>query len=306
MNDILDLEKISSGEVLFDFHDVDLSSVINDSVNEMSPFAITHNNTLGVQLPDNPLMVRVDESRTRQVLANLISNACKYSDAESEVQIRAERLGDRAIVFIQNTGPGVPENFRPRIFQAFSQADGSDTRAKGGTGLGLNITRQIIKRQGGPIGFESIPNGVTVFWFTCPIADAESAQAPTQPNAHLGERDTKLRVLHVEVDRDFAEVIRTGLDSVADVTNVNNLAQARQVIGREELDVVILDWSLPDGDARSLLEDITRLHPAAKIISLSADNNREPDPRVGINLIKSRSGISSVVSSITANTARAS
>jgi DNA-binding response OmpR family regulator len=96
------------------------------------------------------------------------------------------------------------------------------------------------------------------------------------------------------------------LDSVAEVTNVTNLAQARKLIGQDELDVVILDWSLPDGDARSLLEDITRLHPAAKIISLSADNNREPDPRVGINLVKSRSGISSVVNSITGTTARAS
>ena len=306
VNDILDLEKISSGEVQFDFHDVDLNKVINDSVNEMSPFAITHNNTLGVQLPDKPLTVRVDESRTRQVLANLISNACKYSDAESGVQIRAERLGDRAIVFIQNTGPGVPENFRPRIFQAFSQADGSDTRAKGGTGLGLNITRQIIKRQGGTIGFESIPKGVTVFWFTCPIAEAETVQSPAAPDAEVGERDTKLRVLHIEDDIDFAEVIRTGLDSVAEVTNVTNLAQAQKLIGQEELDVVILDWSLPDGDARSLLEDIIRLHPEAKIISLSADNNREPDPRVGINLVKSRSGISSVVNSITGTTARAS
>ena len=306
VNDILDLEKISSGEVMFDFHDADLNSVIRDSMNEMSPFATTHNNTLGVQLPDAPLMVRVDESRTRQVLANLISNACKYSDAKSEVQIRAEQLGDRAIVFIQNTGPGVPENFRPRIFQAFSQADGSDTRAKGGTGLGLNITRQIIKRQGGTIGFESIPNGVTVFWFTCPIAEAETIQAPALPDAEIGERHAKLRVLHIEDDLDFAEVIRTGLDSVADVTNVTNLAQARQLIGQDELDVVILDWSLPDGDARTLLGDITRLHPTAKIISLSADNNREPDPRVGINLIKSRSGISSVVNSITGATARAS
>ena len=131
-------------------------------------------------------------------------------------------------------------------------------------------------------------------------------QSPAAPDAEVGERDTKLRVLHIEDDIDFAEVIRTGLDSVAEVTNVTNLAQAQKLIGQEELDVVILDWSLPDGDARSLLEDIIRLHPEAKIISLSADNNREPDPRVGINLVKSRSGISSVVNSITGTTARAS
>jgi len=77
-----------------------------------------------------------------QVLANLISNACKYSSEGTAVTIKAESIGEMAIVYVQNFGPGVPENFKNRIFQAFSQADGSDTRAKGGTGLGLNITRQ--------------------------------------------------------------------------------------------------------------------------------------------------------------------
>lgn len=82
------------------------------------------------------------------------------------------------IVYIQNEGPGIPEHFRVRIFKAFSQADSSDTRAKGGTGLGLNITRQIVKRHGGEIGFESIPNRVTVFWFTCPLAETKALCRP--------------------------------------------------------------------------------------------------------------------------------
>ena len=304
VNDILDLEKISSGEVTFDFDDIDLSEVIRASVSEMSPFATTHSNELATQLPDAPLMVRADESRTRQVLANLISNACKYSDNDSEVLIRAERLGDKAIVFIQNSGPGVPDAFRPRIFQAFSQADGSDTRAKGGTGLGLNITRQIISRQDGTIGFESIPDEITVFWFTCPIAESASSELP-EPEVTVNRSET-LRVLHIEDDLDFAEVIRAGLGKVARVTNVTSLARARWALGRMDPDIVILDWALPDGDAETLLDEITRLHPSAKIISLSADNNREPDHRVGINLVKSRSGIRKVVASITGSTAKAS
>ena len=306
VNDILDLEKISSGEVTFDIHDTDLCEVIRASVSEMSPFATTHSNELITQLPDEPLMVSVDESRTRQVLANLISNACKYSDSDTDVLVRAEQLDDKVIVFIQNSGPGVPESFRPRIFQAFSQADGSDTRAKGGTGLGLNITRQIISRQGGAIGFESIPDGVTVFWFTCPVAESASLEASAPEPKMIVNHGEKLRVLHIEDDLDFAEVIRTGLGKVAEVTNVTTLARARRALGKMPLDVVILDWRLPDGDARTLLDDIVRLHPSAKIIGLSADADREQDDRVGINLVKSRSGIRTVVNSITGATARAS
>ncbi|MEX3316307.1 CHASE domain-containing protein [Sulfitobacter sp. PS-8MA] len=306
VNDILDLEKISSGEVAFDFNDIDLGEVIRASSSEMSPFASTHSNQLVVQLPEMPLMVRADESRTRQVLANLISNACKYSDADSDVLIRAEHLGDKAIVFIQNSGPGVPEAFRPRIFQAFSQADGSDTRAKGGTGLGLNITRQIVSRQGGSIGFESIPGGITVFWFTCPIADATAEDAP-EPVQNMAEScDETLQVLHIEDDLDFSEVIRAGLGKVAQVTNVTSLARAHWALGRMKPDIIILDWALPDGDARTLLDDISRLHPSAKVISLSADSNREPDARVDIHIVKSRSGIRKVVDSITGRTAQAS
>ncbi len=306
VNDILDLEKISSGEVTFDFHDRDLCAVIGDSISEMSPFATTHKNELVAQLPDMPLMVRVDESRTRQVLANLISNACKYSDDFTDVVVRAERLEDKVIVFIQNHGPGVPDSFRPRIFQAFSQADGSDTRAKGGTGLGLNITRQIVTRQGGAIGFESIPGGVTVFWFTCPAAQSAAPEAPAPRQKRLTDRNRKLRVLHIEDDRDFAEVLRAGLGDVVQVTHVTTLAAARGALDRMPLDVVILDWSLPDGDSRSLLDEISRKHPEAQVIGLSADGNRAPDPRVELNILKSRSGIRTVVNEITGTTARAS
>ena len=306
VNDILDLEKISSGEVTFDFHDRDLCAVIRDSISEMSPFATTHKNELRSHLPDTPLMVHVDESRTRQVLANLISNACKYSDDNTEVVVRAEQLDDKVIVFIQNSGPGVPEAFRPRIFQAFSQADGSDTRAKGGTGLGLNITRQIVTRQGGDIGFESIPDGITVFWFTCPIAESDAPEAPAPEPKRLLGRGRKLRVLHIEDDRDFAEVLRAGLGDVVQVTHVTTLAAARGALDRMPLDVVIVDWSLPDGDSRSLLDEIARKHPEAQVIGLSADGNRAPDPRVEINIVKSRSGIRRVVNSITGATARAS
>ncbi|MGB5862750.1 MAG: PAS domain S-box protein, partial [Sulfitobacter sp.] len=152
VNDILDLEKISSGEVTFNNSELDLNEIVSASVREMLPFASTHDSTIVIDVPDISTLVCVDPGRTQQVLANLISNACKYSDAESNVTVKVEQINDLAIVYVQNIGPGVPDSFRNRIFQPFSQADSSDTRATGGTGLGLNISRQIVQRQGGQIG----------------------------------------------------------------------------------------------------------------------------------------------------------
>ncbi|MCX7560208.1 CHASE domain-containing protein [Sulfitobacter sp. F26204] len=297
VNDILDLGKISSGKVLFDIGDVDLAEVMETAVQEMLPFALTHESTMRLDVPAALPPVLVDPRRTKQVLANLISNACKYSYPDSEVVVRAERLDDVVIVYIQNTGPGVPNEFRSRIFQAFSQADSSDTRTKGGTGLGLNITRQIVLRQGGKIGFESKPNGITVFWFTVPLAETDMQQEIT-PVLTRPPEVAKPTVLHVEDDHDFAEVISGALNEVACVTHAKSIATAKSILHRKRLDVVILDWTLPDGNAETLLDDILSLQPQARIIALSADAERAFDPRLFSNMVKSRTDIATIVASV--------
>jgi PAS domain S-box-containing protein len=316
VNDILDLEKISAGNVAFNFDDIDLGDLVETAVCDMSPFATTHHNTLVPDLPQGGLAVHADRGRLMQVLVNLVSNACKYSDEGSDVVIKAERLEDVAIVYVQNSGPGVPESFRSRIFKAFSQADSSDTRAKGGTGLGLNITRQIILRHGGKVGFESVPNGPTVFWFTVPLSESvtpaasETRDAPLSPPERHGPLrelpHSRLKVLHLEDDRDFAEVVRRGLAPYAQITHAGSLAQAREAIGRDHFDVVILDWTLRDGDAAELLDEIEKAHPQARIFGLTADGTRKRDPRVLRNIVKSETDLSGIVSTITTWLARAS
>lgn len=182
VNDILDLQGISSGQIALSLDELKLADVIETTVREMAPFALTHDNTLCVDLPDKTVSIFGDFGRTKQVLVNLISNACKFSNKNSEVLVKAERLGTMAIIYVQNTGPGVPEKFAPLVFKAFSQADSSDTREKGGTGLGLNISRQIVLRHGGQIGYESRPDGITVFWFTMPLFNsALEDRFPDQP-----------------------------------------------------------------------------------------------------------------------------
>lgn len=298
VNDILDLEKISAGEVTFSTTELDLAEIIEVSVQQMSPFATTHNSTIRIDISDAPLPVCVDFGRTQQVLANLISNACKYSDPDSEVVVKAEQIDDQFIVYVQNTGPGVPEGFRSRIFQPFSQADGSDTRTTGGAGLGLNISKQIVQRQNGEIGFESTPGGITVFWFTIPDSKHAMVFPPKAALTPRPAKHEKLKILHVEDDHDFAEILAAALEDFADLTHANSLARAQHHIVGEKLDVVILDWTLPDGDAGDLIAEIIRLQPNAKIIGLSANGNRLNDPRLFADIVKSRSEIAAVILSI--------
>ena len=119
-----------------------------------------------------PCEINADPYRLQQVMSNLLSNAAKFSPRGSEVQIVLMPRADRVRVAVIDQGTGVPSEFRPRLFEKFSQADSSDTRTKGGTGLGLAVCKAIIDALGGTIGFEEThPRGAT-FFFDLPIAAA--------------------------------------------------------------------------------------------------------------------------------------
>ncbi len=112
--------------------------------------------------------VLADSDRLMQVMANLLSNAAKFSPARGTVKIVANRHDAFIRVIIANHGPGIPAEFHDRIFQRFAQADSSDTRQKGGTGLGLSIVKTIVEKMGGRVGFTSEPDIVTTFYFDLP------------------------------------------------------------------------------------------------------------------------------------------
>jgi len=183
VNDILDLERIASGEVVFELENLDLHDLAAQVSAELASFADAHNNTVNMTIPRNGLCVLADAARLRQVLLNLLSNACKFSDPDTPIVIRHDRRDEEVVVYVENIGTPVPESFHKEIFGAFTQVDGSDTRIKGGTGLGLNIARQIVIRLGGEIGFEQFAGRRTVFWFTCPIATSHECDIVQVQNA---------------------------------------------------------------------------------------------------------------------------
>lgn len=169
INDILDLEKIISGKIQFNNEIHNISKIVEKAIEDNKSYANQFNLTLEFinSLPE--INVLVDQNRLIQVLTNLISNAIKFSGEYKTIQISMESSVDKVRINVKNYGEGVPEEFKSKIFQKFAQADSSDSRQKGGTGLGLNICKNLVELMNGNIGFVSEPNKETVFYIELPI-----------------------------------------------------------------------------------------------------------------------------------------
>ena len=168
INDLLDAEKIQAGSLRLELEVSTLKPLLMQAIAANEGFASEHGVRLSLQAADETLRVNVDRDRLAQIVTNLLSNAMKFSPKGATVEVLVLRREGRVRVEIRDQGPGISEEFRGRIFQKFSQADSSDTRLKGGTGLGLNISRALVEALGGTIGFASELGKGSVFFFELP------------------------------------------------------------------------------------------------------------------------------------------
>jgi PAS domain S-box-containing protein len=168
IDDLLDMQKIETGNIDFKMEPLKLAPLLERMIEDNKSFADQFNVDFVMDdiLPD--IKVDADKDRLAQVLNNLFSNAAKFSNPESKVQISISRHNGTARVSVKDHGPGIPDEFHDKIFMKFTQADSSRTRAKGGTGLGLNIAKSIVELHGGNIGFETELGVGTTFYFELP------------------------------------------------------------------------------------------------------------------------------------------
>ncbi|MES3020949.1 MAG: ATP-binding protein [Pseudomonadota bacterium] len=170
INDVLDVEKLDAGMVNFDSEQLDVAKLLDEVCSLNLPYAAKLSVRLECVPPAAPMRVRADESRLLQVLTNLISNACKFSPAEASVQVSAERDGQWVRINVLDHGSGIPDEFRPSIFQRFAQAQASRHNKKVGTGLGLSLSKSMIEKMGGRIDFESIEGQGARFYVELPLS----------------------------------------------------------------------------------------------------------------------------------------
>jgi PAS domain S-box-containing protein len=274
INDILDIEKIESGKMNLNVQPVELGPMLAEVLAANQHYGQAQEAALQLVVPDGGLTVQADRDRLVQVVTNLLSNAMKFSPPDVAVEVHLLRAGPRVRVEVRDRGPGIPAEFRNRIFQKFSQADASDTRQKGGTGLGLSISRAIIERFGGHIGFESEAGQGTTFFFELP---EWTAPAPVAPPAPAADALDSLRpcVLVCEDDADIARLLALMLDKGGfDADLCYSAEQAQAQLALRSYAAMTVDLKLPGADGLSLILHL-RSQPATRelpivVVSASA------------------------------------
>lgn len=171
INDILDIDKIESNKMDFTIEPVEVMSIINQAISENKSYAKRNNASIELAQSVSDKYINIDRARMLQVMSNLISNSAKFSSDNGVIKIIVTDKANSIRIAVEDTGLGISDEFKGRIFQKFAQADSTDTRAPGGTGLGLNITKSLVEYMGGKISFESEPNVKTTFFVDIPLSD---------------------------------------------------------------------------------------------------------------------------------------
>ncbi len=171
INDLLDLQKIESGQMTYNFDEIDLASIVEECIGSMETFAQTYGISFDFNPPEEMVVVHADRDRLHQVLDNLMSNAVKFSRRGERVVLRIVTKSDRILVEVEDHGVGIPPDSREKVFGRFTQVDSSDRRSHGGTGLGLNIAQEIMAAHGGTVNYTSKLGEGTTFVIDFPLKD---------------------------------------------------------------------------------------------------------------------------------------
>lgn len=171
INDLLDLQKISSSQIEYNMTNIDVSEFIDSTIELNQGYASKYNVRLEFDNRITKTIFSIDESRMHQVMANLISNAIKHSPENETVMIQVQNNNNEIIISVTDNGEGIPEEFQARVFEKFTQSDSSNTRKTGGTGLGLSISKIIVEAHGGNIDFKTQPGMGTTFNIYLPSED---------------------------------------------------------------------------------------------------------------------------------------
>ena len=274
INDILDLQKIEAGMVELKNVNVEASTLVSRTLENIQGMANTLEVRLSSQIETTGL-IYCDPDRIVQVLTNLISNAMKFSPANALVLVKLTQAKNNSFRFsVVDNGPGIPPEQAHKLFARFQQLDQSDSRQKGGTGLGLAITKAIVEEHKGRISVDSELGKGSTFWFELPASyEPPHGQETDTVESTDGLPEAHVRpALLIEDDDGIAEVLKANLKHAGfEVVRASTLKQAQALLNKYTPLVILLDLTLPDGDGLDLLStlsnDQSRKHIPVVIVS---------------------------------------
>jgi PAS domain S-box-containing protein len=252
INDILDSEKLEANRMSFNLEYRDVTDLVEKAITANAAYAEQYDvEYVLVKRIDNA-EVLADIDRFEQIMANLMSNAAKFSPKGGRVELSLKRHEGSVVVSVTDYGQGIPEEFHDRLFEKFAQADSSDTRKKGGTGLGLSIFKQLVERMGGEVGFESDQGVGTTFFFSL---REHGRDKPEFEAENISEDEPK--ILICEDDPDIAHLLHLMLKQEGISCDIAfSAADATRMLSERKYICMTLDLMLPDKDGITLLREI--------------------------------------------------
>ncbi len=277
ISDILDLSKIEAGKLQLETTRFDLAGLLQTLQRTYTTLAAAHGLTLHLEAaPELEGAVQGDALRVRQLISNFLANAIKFTPA-GFVALRARRLGGSLVrLEVQDSGPGIDEATRARLFQPFVQADQSITRRFGGTGLGLSICRELAALMGGRVGVDSRPGAGSTFWAELPLPAAGAAAPAPAAVPRSGDELQGLRVLMVEDNAvnmmiAVAMLERWGVVVTQASDGREAVAAVAQASARgAPLDAVLMDVQMPVMSGHEATRALRQAGQRLPIIALTA------------------------------------
>jgi PAS domain S-box-containing protein len=268
IEDLLDVSRIVSGKLSIQMRPVTLNSTVQSAVADLRLAA----ETKGIDLrltEDEEIKLIGDADRLQQVVWNLLSNAIKFTHEGGRVEVGLKRVGERAELWVRDTGRGISPEFLPHVFDRFRQATRTDARSRAGLGLGLAIVRHIVEAHGGNVTAESAGVGLgATFVCILPLVGAEQEVVPaierqlTQLKVKATSSLKGIKVLVVDDDEDAREMLEAALNSYgAEVITAAGALNALDALASEKIDVLVSDINMPEIDGYELIRRVRAMKP---------------------------------------------
>jgi PAS domain S-box-containing protein len=295
VDDLMEVSRITRGKIELRKEPVEVAGVVRSAVETSRPHIEAAGHQLALALPPDPLMLDGDPVRLTQVVANLLNNAAKYTEAGGQIWLTVRREGDRVAISVRDTGRGIPPDMLPRVFELFMQLDRNDAGSQGGLGIGLTLVKNLVEMHGGSVRAhsEGIGRG-SEFVVRLPLAATPRPEGFLGPKARSSAVLAPRRVLVVDDNRDAADTMGMLLKLLgADVLVVYNGPDALQAVTTYQPAVVLLDIGMPGMDGYEVARRI-RQQPISQDVRLIAltgwgqesDRNRSQAAGFDYHLIK--------------------
>jgi len=280
VDDLLDVNRITSGKILVVKTRIELSTVIDRALESSMPLVNEHQHRLEIDMPDEPVRLEADLTRLSQVFLNLVNNAAKYTPNGGVIRLTAKVENGEAVVRVRDNGLGIAPELLPKIFDLFVQGSRSLDRAAGGLGIGLSLVREIVRLHGGTISAVSAGAGQgSEFTVRLPLARVDPAEA-SKPSSGMRTTGAQRRILVVDDNRDAATSMALLLGAFGhEVHTVHDGASAIEQARTLRPDVVLLDIGLPGMDGYDVAARLRELDGLRDTVLIGITGYGQEDDR---------------------------